>query len=294
MGKAWEKMALVVGSGLVYGLSIACVGIASRSMDPLALVSLRLLTASCVFAVGLAIMRPAFCWHGRLVRDIIIVGVFNVGLPFLLLALSLRYISSSLAAVMFNVGPPLTVIMAHFLLPDEPLSAGKLAGTLLAVGGATLLIVTNSSGLQAATGQGWLGQMLIVLASVAGAFALIYTRQRLRRENVTVLAGGQVFASLAVMAPLCLIFEGIPPVRSYPWQAWAALAVSAVAAPVIGFWLLFYMVNKYSASLGGFSSIATPLFSVGIGVLFLGEVLTWPILVGALLLLVGIWWLNSF
>jgi drug/metabolite transporter (DMT)-like permease len=54
------------------------------------------------------------------------------------------------------------------------------------------------------------------------------------------------------------------------------------------------MINKYSASLAGFSGIATPLFSVVIGILLLGEVITLPIAFGALLLLAGVWSLNYF
>jgi drug/metabolite transporter (DMT)-like permease len=70
--------------------------------------------------------------------------------------------------------------------------------------------------------------------------------------------------------------------------------VSAIAAPVLGFWLLFYMVRKYSATLGGFAGIATPLFSAIIGIVFLGEVLTPIIVLSALLVLAGIWLLNTF
>ena len=40
---------------------------------------------------------------------------------------------------------------------------------------------------------------------------------------------------------------------------------------------------------GWFAGIATPLFSAAIGMLFLGDVLTVPIALGALLLLVGLW-----
>ena len=71
------------------------------------------------------------------------------------------------------------------------------------------------------------------------------------------------------------------------------MIVSAVTSPVLGYWLLFYMVKKYSATLGGFAGIATPLFSAIIGILFLGEILTPIIIISALLVLAGIWALNT-
>ena len=41
--------------------------------------------------------------------------------------------------------------------------------------------------------------------------------------------------------------------------------------------------------MAGFAGITTPLFSVCIGLVFLGEVITLPIALGALLLLAGVW-----
>jgi drug/metabolite transporter (DMT)-like permease len=157
-----------------------------------------------------------------------------------------------------------------------------------------VLLLTNESGLGADYNQGWIGQLLIITASLANALAVIYIRIRVRDENTTVLAAGEVFGSLLVILPLALVSEGIPTFVSVPWQAWATLVIGAVTAQVAGAWLLFHIVNKYSASMGGFSSIATPLFTAAIGIMLLGEILTLPILVGTVLLLAGIWSLNYF
>jgi drug/metabolite transporter (DMT)-like permease len=288
-----QKGGLVLLSGLLYSIAIASVGVASRHISPLTLTAIRLIIASAVLGVILALTRPPFRRRRRFVLDIFIVGLGNVGLPFLLLAVSMRYISSSLAAILFNVGPPLTLLLAHFTLRDERLTRGKVIGTVVAVAGAVLLVGSNATGLATDGGRGWLGQLCIVLASVAGAAALVYTRRYLRNEDTLVLTAGQVFASLVIFLPAMLIVEGIPRLAGLPGEAWSATVASAISAPVLAFFLLFYIVKKYSASLGGFSSIATPLFSAAIGILFLGEVITLPIAAGTILLLAGIWSLNS-
>lgn len=288
-----QKAGLVLLSGLLYSIAIASVGVASRHISPLTLTAVRLIVASGVLGVILALTRPPFHWRLRFVFDIFIVGLGNVGLPFLLLAVSMRYISSSLASILFNVGPPLTLLLAHFTLHDERLTRGKVIGTVVAVAGATLLVGSNASGLTTESSRGWLGQLCIVIASLASAAALVYTRRYLRKEHTLVLTAGQVFASLAVFMPVMLIVEGIPRLTGLPAEAWTATVSSAISAPVLAFFLLFYIVKKYSASLGGFSSIATPLFSAAIGILFLGEVITLTIAAGTLLLLAGIWSLNG-
>ncbi len=154
-------------------------------------------------------------------------------------------------------------------------------------------MVSNANGLRVANDQGWIGQILIILASLASAFAVIYTRIRVRQVDTTALAAGQVFACLPAFLLLGLATGDLPMLTTYSWQAWEATIVSALCAPVLGFWLLFYMVKKHSATLGGFASIATPLFSATIGILFLGEILTPTIVISALLVLAGIWALNT-
>ncbi len=292
-GQVVQKGGLVLVSGFLYSLSIASVSIASRALSPLTVSVLRLAVASIVLGVILAIVRPPFRWQSRLVAEIFLVGLGNVGLPFVLLALSLRYISSSLAAILFNIGPPLTMLMAHFTLHDERLTRGKVLGMVLAVTGAVLLMGSNASGRTAANDQAWIGQLCIIVASILGAAALVYTRRYLRNEHTLVLSAGQVFTSLAILAPALLIVGGFPKPADMSGETWAAVFAAGVFGPVIAFWLLFYMVNRYSASLGGLASIATPLFSVAIGIVFRGEIVTLPIAIGTLLLIAGLWAVNS-
>jgi drug/metabolite transporter (DMT)-like permease len=288
-----QKAGLILLSGLLYAVSIACLGLAGRSIPPLTLTALRLTLASLVFAALLLVFRPRFDWRPGRVLDIAVIGLLNVGLPFVMLAVALRTISGALAAVLFNTSVPMTLVMAHFLLPDEKLTPGKIAGCAAALAGAAVLIGSNTSGLASGQEHGWAGQALIILASLAGAAAVIYTRRRARDEQNVVLAAGQLFVNLPLALLLMLAIEGKPAPASYPPQALAALAGAAIVGPVLALWLLFYIINRYSASLGGYAGIATPLFSALIGVLLLGEVISPPMAAGSALLLAGVWSLNQ-
>jgi drug/metabolite transporter (DMT)-like permease len=289
----YEKVALVLLSGALYSIGIANVSVASRFIPPATLASFRLITASVFFAGLLPLLKPTFQWRVRKLVDITVVGLLNIGLPFLFLARSLDYISSSLAAVIFNTTPLFTIVLAHYLLPKEKLSAVKILGTLIGIGGAVMLIASNQSGLTGVRDQGWIGQILIIAASIVGALGVIYTRMRLQKENTFVLSAGQVFGSLIVIFPLAVAGDGLTSLPVYPWQAWAAVFVSAASGPFLSLLLLVYMVKKYSATLGGFATIATPVFSAAIGVLLLGEVITMPIALGVVLVVAGIGIVNA-
>jgi len=218
----------------------------------------------------------------------------NVGLPFLCLAMAVKFISSSLASVLFNIQPVLTVLIAHWLLTDEKLNMYKIFGMISAVAGATLLVVLQESGFSTGNSNAWIGQLIILFACLCNAIGVVAAKIRLHGIDAPVLASSQVLASLLVIGPLALLIEGVPELKSYPIQAWVAMILAAVCAPVAAYWLMFYMMNRYSASLAGFSGIATPLFSILIGVLLLGEIINGPILFGAALLLVGVWFLHYF
>jgi drug/metabolite transporter (DMT)-like permease len=289
-----EKAGLVLVSGFIYSTAIASVDVAANYIPPFTLTALRLSTASVIFLCLLCFLRPQYHWSSTGIADIFIVGVLNVGIPFLFLAMAVKYISSSLAAVLYNTTPVLTLIFAHFLLTDEKLNAVKLAGTITAVAGASILILGNESGLELEHSQGWIGQLLIVVASASGALGVVYARIRVRYESPFALAAGQIFACMLIFVSLALVVEGPPAFASYAWQGWVAMVGAAVSGPIVGLWLLFYLINKYGASLAGFSGITTPLFSVIIGILFLGEIITPLIALGTLLLLVGVWSLNYF
>jgi drug/metabolite transporter (DMT)-like permease len=290
----WEKAGLVLLSSFLIGITIACVDVAANHIPPVTLTSLRLSIASIAFCAILFFQRPKYQWHLRSASDIVIIGLLNVGLPFLLLATAVMYISSALAAVLLNTSPVITIVIAHCLLPDEKLNRIKFVGTITAVAGAAILMVSNASGLEFAHSMGWIGQTLVIVGSLSAAVGVIYTRIRLHKEDTTILAAGQVFASLVILAPLALLTEGKPDFASYPWQSWGAMFVSALSSPVAASWLFFFIIHKYSASLAGFATIAAPLFSVFIGVALLGEVITWPITIGTLLMLVGVWLLHHF
>ena len=79
---------------------------------------------------------------------------------------SLQFQSSGITAVLITTSPAITVIMAHFFLPDEPLTRRKSLGVLFALGGALLLAARGESGLPDVSRANPLGYLLVLLAMV--------------------------------------------------------------------------------------------------------------------------------
>jgi drug/metabolite transporter (DMT)-like permease len=109
----WNKIGLILLSGMLYAVTIASVGVAADYIPPFTLTALRLTTATAVFGVIFFFKRPALTLTRRNAIDTLIIGLLNVGLPFLCLAMAVKFISSSLASVLFNIQPVLTVWMKN-------------------------------------------------------------------------------------------------------------------------------------------------------------------------------------
>lgn len=289
-----QKVGLILLIGFLASLTIASIDTGTSYIPPVTFTALRLALASLMYGIILYFLKPEYQWCKRGVADMFMVSLLNVGLPFLSLATALKYISGSLSAALLNTTPIFTMVIAHYLLADERLNLVKIVGAAVAITGATILLLNNATGLTVPQQQGWLGQSLIIFASFTSALGVIYTRLRMREVNIFALTGGQIFAGLIFVVPVALMLEGLPNLAGFAWQGWAGALGAALCGPVLIYWLVFYMIKKYSASFGSFAGITTPFFSVLIGMLFMGEVLTLPMLLGMLCLSLGVWSLNYF
>ena len=54
----------------------------------------------------------------------------------------------------------------------------------------------------------------------------------MRSVSPVVLAGGQVFASLVILAPFSFLIDGIPDLRLISGASWLGMLVASVSAPV--------------------------------------------------------------
>ena len=293
-GEGLNKMGLVMASGLLCAITVASLRVASNYIPPLTLTTFRLMIACAVLCLILFFVKPKHHWSLRGIFDITVVSMLTVAIPFFFMASALHHISSSLATILSNLMAPFTVILAHFFVKNERLNGAKIFAAVVSVSGASILLLSNSSGLTSGGEQAWIGQLLIAGGSLSGALGVIHARNAFHQVNAFVLATAQVIVSTLVFVPVFLLTGNMVDILAYPAQAWIAVILAALGGPVAALSLLFYIINRYGASVGGFSGITTPLFSVLIGVLFLCEGITPHIAVGAVLLVIGGWTLNRF
>ena len=124
---------------------------------------------------------------------------------------------------------------------------------------------------------------LALLASVFFALAASLVRARVRRASPVVALALSLAVNVAVLWPISLVWYDV---TFDPW-AWRFFILAGVLAPVLGRFFNYTGIDKLGVNLSTPITYANPLVSVGLAIAFLGERLTGPGLVGAMLVIAG-------
>lgn len=195
----------------------------------------------------------------------VLLGVF-FGVEFIFLFLALDLTTVSRASVLFYTMPVWLTLAAHVLVPGERLTVTKACGLVLAVGG----IVLTFSG-RADEGQSSLaGDVLALLGAFGWAgIALVVKTTSIGQAR----AETQLFWQLAVSTPILLgasLFFG-PALRDPTVWHGVGLLFQIFAIASFGFLAWFWLLKMYPASGVASFSFLSPVFSVLLGWLLLGE-----------------------
>ena len=227
----------------------------------------------------LAVPRQPRVWGHALV-----VGTVLNALPFTLFALGEQYISSLLAGVWNAMIPLSTLLWVLLILPEEKPTPRRLLG--LATGFTGALVVL---GVWDGVEFGLLAGSLAILAAVASyGLGYTYTRKFLSGVDapaltLTAIQIGLAALELAIVGPLLAGAPGWPGA----WPMVAMVLLGAVGTGIAYMWNLT-VIRAVGSTVASTVAFLTPMWAALVGVLFMGEVLTWNTVVGALLIIGGV------
>jgi drug/metabolite transporter (DMT)-like permease len=205
---------------------------------------------------------------------------------------SLQFQSSGVTSVLLTTGPALTVLMAHFLLPDESLTLRKSLGVLLALTGAVLLAVRGESGLPDIERASPVGYMMVVGAMVCASASTIYARRYMRDLDTFDVASVRMWVAALAIMPLSLLLVGFDLSRVTS-QGYAALLYAALIGTFTGMMLAFYNIQRFGATASSVTAYVIPIVAMIGGVLFLGETVTGGMIVGMVFIVAGVALINQ-
>ncbi len=280
--KEWGAFVLL---GLIWGSSFLWIKIAVAETGPFMLVTFRLLFGLAGLLVLLALRRQAVSRDRKVLLAFLFMGFFNTALPFTLITWGETLIDSSLASILNATVPLFTILLAHFWLQDEKITAPRLAG--LAVGFlGTVVLVSRDLGPTALRGSLW-GQLAVIAASVSYALGITFSRKHLRGQPPVLQAGMVLLIASGMMAIATPIVER-PLNLPETGLGWFAIAWLGLLGSCAAYMLFFYLINAWGPTRASMVTYVFPVIGLLLGIVFLNEPVDWRLLAGSALIVAGI------
>jgi len=281
----------MVAMNIVWGASYLVADVGLRYMEPGALAAWRFLVASALLFPLMTLTRTPIRLARREVVPAMVIGIVAVAGTYLLGYTGILWASSTDRAVVSPLEPVALAIMGALIL-GERLTRRQWGGIGVACLGAYLLISRNvlSGGewqARAALGQG----LMLLSFFTEGMYSILGKPLLGRLRPLTLTAWSMAFAAVFLFVVLTLQsgFPAPPPNAA----AWGAILFLAIPCTVIGYTLWYILLEHMPAGVLGVFIFIQPVVGVALGVRYRNEALSIFLLLGALLIVLGVWLTGS-
>lgn len=270
---------------VMWGCSFAFIAVALGALTPVQVAWWRGLVGAATLLVIAAVTRTPLPRDPRTLGHLAVLALLVNVVPFTLFPLGQQTVSSVLAGIINAATPLTTLAWVALLFRSERPGRARTAGLVLGFVG--LLVVM---GVWRGLGSGQLGGVLACLGAITCyGLAFPYTRRFLSGTPYppVALATGQVGIAALVLTPVLLVTGPAPAGEVTPWVVVAVLALGVLSSGV-AFILNFRVIARAGATTASSVTYLTPVVAAVVGVLFLGDHVTWNQPVGAVVVLVGV------
>lgn len=282
--KNWVRFILL---GLIWGSSYLWIKLALKEVGPFTLVFLRVLFGFIgVFFIMLR-QKTQVPWRKRW-KFFVLLGVFNLAMPFFLISWAEKYITSGVVSVLGSIMPLWTVLLVAIFLPEERLTAARWGGVLLGFAG---VVVLMSDQLGELGSDSQLGILAILASSLLYALSAVLIRLRAKNISSDALTFGQLLVAWFAVMPGVFLTEAPFNLPQLP-LTWISLLWLGFLGSCLALVIYFAMLHEIGPARTVQIVYVQPLIGVALGALFLGEALDWRLVVGGVMILLGVWWVN--
>ena len=267
----------------LWGASFLLMRLAAGDFSAVALVFVRVAGAA-VLLLPLLWLRNGVGALRQHWRPILVLGLLNSALPFVLFVVAAHVLTAGLMAI-FNATTPIWGALIAWWWLGEKLDRSRVLGLLIGMAGVVFLAGGKADFKAGAAGiSPALGLLACVLATLLYALAANYSRRRLADLPPLVAAtGSQLAAALVLAVPAWLWWPTTAPSA----QAWASAGVLALACTALAYLLYFRLIAQVGPAKAMAVTFLIPAFAMLWGWLFLSERPSTAMLVGCAVILVG-------
>jgi drug/metabolite transporter (DMT)-like permease len=270
---------------IIWGTTWAAIRIGLNGMGPFTAVAIRFALATTILLVIAKVLKVPLGARPREKTLWVLNGFLFFSVSYGVVYWSELYVPSGLASILFATFPLLVNVLAHWLLPAEPLHPRTGLGALVAFAG---ILVIFSEDLSRFGGRKTaIAAAVLLISPVVSAISSVLVKRWGGGIHPVSLAAVPMAIATAVMTVMALVFERHTPLH-FTRETVGSLLYLAIFGSATTFTLYYWLLGHVRASRVALIAYATPVIAVATGVLVLHEPLTARFLIGGLLVIAGV------
>ncbi len=283
MAKKTSWVTLYIALGIVWGCSFIFIKLGLEFLTPIGVAFGRVSLGALTLVLwarfkGIALPKGRILWFHLWVVALLL----NV-IPGILFALAETEVTSILAGIINAVTPLMTLLAIMIAFREEKPKSYQVIGLITGFIG-VLTVLGAWQGL----GENPIGAVVALLCAVACyGVSFPYSRKfvlpkKLQAES---LAAGQLTMGAVTLLPLYLM-DGVARDYYRPGPVFAMLTLGVLGSGFAYIWN-FKIMEAAGSAIASTVTYVTPVVAVIVGIIFLGENITWYEPVGGLIVLLG-------
>lgn len=238
--------------------------------------------AAARFAILTAVLIPFLRPVPRPIWRLVVTALLMGGGNFALMFVGLKMSTPSAVSVVFQLGLPMTVLLSVLML-HERIGLWRGFGIGLTFAG-VVIVIFDPKGLEISTGL-----LLVAAATFMSSLGAVMTKQIQGMRPLTF----QAWVGLSSVGPLAALSAWLEPgqvdiAMHAGWPFLAAVLFSALIVSLFAHTCYVMLLQKYEANLISSLTLMTPMITIGMGVVLLGDPFGPRMMIGSALAISGV------
>jgi drug/metabolite transporter (DMT)-like permease len=272
-------------AGIVWGSSFLFMKVSLTGLSPAQVAWTRILLGALTLGALVLLRREQLSRSLRVWAHLTVLGLTFCVIPFLLFSWAQQHVSSGVASIFNATTPIMTAVMAWLVFRVERLKSVQVIGIGIGILG-VIVIIAPWQGI--ALDGSLVAELAILGATASYGFSFAYMRRFVSNTGMSALAFTFGYIAMAgVVMTLLTPFLVLTPVRLD-----APIIVSMILLGCLGTGIAYVWnqnaVRAWGPTRASTVTYITPVVGVVLGILLLGETITWNEPVGALVVFLGI------
>lgn len=238
--------------------------------------------AAARFAILTVVLAPFLAPAPRPIWRLVVTALLMGGGNFALMFVGLKASTPSAVSVVFQLGLPMTVLLSVLML-HERIGRWRAFGIGLTFAG-VIAVIWDPHGLKFSNGL-----LLVAAATFMASLGAVMTKQIEGMRPLTF----QAWVGFSSVWPLAALSAWLEPGQvgiaiAAGWPFLGALLFSALIVSLVAHTSYVMLLQRYEANLIAALTLMTPLFTIGMGVILLGDPFGPRMALGSALALSGV------